>query len=128
MSFIADLAEYIETEGSSLGTRGTDLFMGKQPHNVADCVAIYEQVGEPQEKDVPLYNIGVQILVRNSVYATGEAKMKAVYDFLHQKANIELVSGQTYCYYVLAETSWVYLGTDEQRRHEWSLNLNLKVR
>lgn len=119
-----EIAAWLQTQ--TLGTVGTDIFVGSQPAAPDACVTVIETSGIAPSGYVPLKKPTVQVLVRSADYATGKTKADAVFDALHQLANIDL--GSFYVYYVLATSGMGSIGRDENQRHEWSGNFRLETR
>lgn len=121
---ITDIADHLATSG--VGTVGTDIFIGQQPPRSNDCITLYEKNGNEPSGYVPLKKPTIQVIVRNASYATGRAKAETVFDALHRQGNLTL--GDNHAYFILATSDVGYIGRDENRRHEWSLNFRLETR
>lgn len=123
---IDDLGTYLQTQ--SIGTLGTDLFQGHLPDTPDNCVAIFETGGPAPNKDLPLNKPTFQVIVRNASYATGRDKLEAIRTALHRKSNLSLVSGQTFAYYILAQSEGGHIGRDANGRDEFSMNFQAVTR
>ena len=123
---IDDVAAYLQAQ--SVGTVGTDIFKGTLPDSPDNCVAVYETGGPAPQKYLPINKPTFQILVRNKSYALGRDKLEAVRTALHRKSNLSLVSGQTFAYYILANSEGGHIGRDEAGRDEFSINFVAETR
>lgn len=125
MSILAtELADYLATH--SVGTVGTDIFIGRQPATPNSCVTVIETGGQAPSGYTPLSRPTVQVIVRDPSYETGRAKADAVFAALHQLANRDL--GSHFIYFVLSIADIGYLERDENERHEWSMNFRMARR
>jgi len=125
---ITEFAEYMED--FSLGTRGTDIFIGKKPSEITfnNIIGLYEVSSAGVERELDSRIKAVQVYIRNSSYVNGIAKCEQVVTLLHKNNNNTLVSGGNYYYYIFMESEPVALGRDEQDRSEWSINFVAKYR
>jgi hypothetical protein len=118
MSTLDDLTTYLQTAG--VGTVGTDLFQGFMPGTPNNAVCVIATGGPQPNPDIPLRSPTFQVLIRSSVYATGETKLALVRATLHQLANTQM--GSTYFYYILAISEGGYIGRDTAGLDEFSIN------
>ena len=91
---INDIYTYIGQETSL--TAGTDLFKSRQTESPNNQVVIYDTGGLEPDRYLPTADPTFQILVRNTSYSTGQSIVDEIVEALHQKENIELVTGGTY--------------------------------
>lgn len=100
MSVLEDLGGYLDSQ-SALVTLGTNFFYSLLPENPDNCAAIIEVGGV-----APVFTQGsnnapkierpqVQLLVRNTSYATGASNAYTLYLILTQIAN-QSINGTTY--------------------------------
>lgn len=100
MSVVVDLGGYLDSQLGTL-TLGTNFFYALMPENVSNCAAIYENTGAPPNFTMGSNNLPilerpqVQILVRNSSYATGMSLADSMYRVLTAIAN-QVINGHTY--------------------------------
>lgn len=114
-----DIAAKLAAE--SVGTVGTDIFIGVMPDTPDDCLVLNEYGGEaPDLIGTYVERPNCQVRVRNDEYTTGRAKCASVIEALHTLGDTTL-SGTRYLW-VQARQSPIYLGRDEKKRHEWSVN------
>jgi hypothetical protein len=125
MSLITDVADYLEAEG--VGTVGEDIFNSVVPEYPDGCVTVVDTGGIEPSRDIPTAEPTFQVLVRNSSYDTAKTKIDSIVALLHQKANAELVSGETYFYYIFLVAEPGYLGRDDNDREEFSANFVCKT-
>lgn len=116
---INDVYTYL-IAGTSLTS--SNLFKSFMPDSPGNCVCIYDTGGAEPDKDIPTGDPTFQIIVRNKDYETGHALMIELVDLLHQKRNIELVSGATYFYNIMLMGEPGHLGRDNKKRDEFSVN------
>jgi hypothetical protein len=110
----------------TLGAVGTDIFVSALPPTPDACFAVYDTEGTEPDSYLPVRNPTFQILVRNTSYALGKAKIDAIREALHKLANF--TSDSVYFYAVLATSDGGYIGKDENGRHEFSINFRCKTR
>lgn len=118
MAVAKEIAEYLEDQ--SIGTVGTDIFVGRFYEATDDQVKVVDTAGLSPEPVVEYHYPGFQIEVRNLVYATGETKANAIFDLLHQLFHTTIES-QVY-ERIDATASPTYIGMDEGERHHFVIN------
>lgn len=123
---IDDVATYLATNG--VGTVGTDLFKGYLPESPNACVSVLDTGGSQPDPDIPTKEPTFQIMIRSTNYSTGRSKLDTIRSLLHQEDNIELVSGQTYFYFILAISEGGHLGRDDNGRDLFSINFHCRTR
>lgn len=121
---IEDIATILDDAG--VGVLGTDMFIGSLPTTPNNAIVIVQTTGTEPDSELPLDNPTFQILIRNTTYTGGQEKLGDVKDALHQFSNQEI--GDTYFYYILANTNGGSIGRDEQDREEFSINFRCSVR
>ncbi len=60
------------------GRLGTDIFIGKEPQEPANCITIYDTGGPEQNAKLALDESTVQIRSRNTDYVNGYKKLEAI--------------------------------------------------
>lgn len=110
----------------TIGTVGTDIFVSAMPPTIDNVIGVYDSNGFAPDPYLPIRQPGFQIVIRNTSYATGKAKLDTVRDALHKLAN--LTQSGVYFYNILAMADGGYIGRDEQNRHEFSINFKCQVR
>jgi len=123
---IDDIADYLEDQ--SVGTVGTNIFVGQQPDSPANCVTIIDTGGLRPDIDLPTKKPTFQVLVRNTDYATGAAKLTSVRNALHNRYNETLVENGNYFYSINAITEGGHIGKDDIGHDEFSMNFEAWVR
>lgn len=119
MAYILDdLAAYMQT--NSIGTLGTDLFKSYMPDTVDTGVCILDTGGPMPDKDLPTKKPTFQVFIRGGTYILGRAKLDAVRALLHQVTNTTI--GDTYFYYILAQSEGGHIGRNERGLDEFSIN------
>lgn len=123
---INDVYTYLDAETDL--TAGTDLFKSRLTESPNNQVVIYNTGGLEPDRYLPTADPTFQILVRNTSYATGQSLVNDIVEALHQKTNIELVSGSKYFYYIFLMYEPEHIGRDDKGRHEFSINFVCKYR
>lgn len=123
-NYLDNLADYLEDE--SVGTVGTDIFVGVLPDSPDNCVALLGLSGMPTNADIKELEFPrFQALIRNTNYSTGADKMAAVRSALHV-----LIGEQLANYRVLRCHAWQEggsIGQDDKGRYEFSINFEAEV-
>ena len=88
MSLLEDISLRLETQGR--GTRGTDIFIGRQPSGPDDIITIWEFLGQEPINTMgpsgtaPAYKRPrFQVQVRNTSYAAAQTLADQVFSDLH---------------------------------------------
>lgn len=117
-----EIAAYLATQ--SVGTVGTNIFIGIIPDSPDNCVALFEYGGSaPDLVGTYVERPNLQVRVRNTSYSTGRAKCASVITALHTLGETTL-SGTRYLW-VAAKQSPISLGVDAKERYEWSINFQV---
>lgn len=99
MGMLEDLGGYLDTQTAL--TLGTDLFLGLLPDTPSNCVAMLENSGVGPDFTMGSNNLPklerpeIQVIVRNSSYATGRSLADTIYRALTQIAN-QSINSNTY--------------------------------
>jgi hypothetical protein len=115
---VDDVAQYLQTAG--LGTIGSDLFESYMPDTVDTGICVLDTGGPAPDADLPTHSPTFQVFIRGSNYITGRAKLDLVRSTLHQLANTQI--GNTYFYYILAQSEGGHIGRNERGLDEFSIN------
>jgi hypothetical protein len=122
-----ELAEYLEDEG--LGTVGVDIFVGYQPDTPDNCIVLYDEsaptLSESQAQTVDL--LGVQVLIRNTVYATAGGKAFTIHKNIIGFGGDSFIEGGSVVTDLYVVNSPVSIGRDSQNRNEWSSHYSMRV-
>ena len=116
---IDDVYTYLIEETSLTASNVFKSFMPDSPGN---CICIYDTGGAEPDKDIPTGDPTFQIIVRNKDYLIGHSLMIELVGLLHQKRNIELVTGTTHFYNIMLMGEPGHLGRDKKKRDEFSVN------
>lgn len=124
-----DIKDILVAE-SSLGLIfTTDLFISITPTTPDDCVTVIDTTGSSPDTTLAndlCRNPSLQIRVRNNDYRVGWDLANNILEVLHGRAN---ETWNTTLYMVILAMSEVgYLGMDDNNRHLFSINFNLKRR
>jgi hypothetical protein len=121
---IDDIAQYLVTEG--LGTLSTNIFKSFMPDSADNALSILDTGGPMPDPDIPTHSPTFQVFIRASNYALGKAKLDAVRNALHRLGNEQI--GDTYFYYILAQSEGGHIGRNERGLDEFSINFICKTR
>ena len=78
---LSEIGAYLATK--SIGTVGTDIFLGLMPDQPDNCVALYEYAGSPPDLHWNGEYPGLQVRVRDKSYAAARTKIGEVMEKLH---------------------------------------------
>lgn len=130
VSFLDQLTDYVAREGVgvSLPANGTvNIFAGKYPDSPDNCIAFLGQIGGKPNIYVKDFEYPrFQVVVRNTDYVTGEAKIRSVRNILHDK--LMLVTENFVALYIQAESDIIPIGEDDKGRSEFSINFSAQIR
>lgn len=125
MILIDDIADYLED--LEIGIVGTTIFKSYMPPTPDNCIAVLDTGGVEPDHDLPTKHPTFQVLVRSTDYATGKALLDSIRAGLHQ-AKGELISGQTFFYYVFALSEGGHIGRNDRGLDEFSINFECLTR
>jgi len=123
---IDNLAKYLED--NTIGTLRTNLFKAYLPDKPNNVVVVYDTGGFEPDVYLPTGLPTFQIFVRNENYTNGKAKVDAIVALVKSKANLQLVSGGVYFYYLTLMSEPVHIGRDKTERDEFSINVRSMIR
>jgi hypothetical protein len=123
---IDDIADYLEDQ--ELGTVGTDIYAGYLPDYPDSCITVLDTGGSPPDPDLPTKEPTFQVFIRDVNYSDGKTALDSVRSVLHQQANIQLVDGGNYFYFILAISEGGHVGRDEVGRDLFSINFQCRTR
>ncbi len=126
MGFIEDVAQHLHNQG--IGVLGTSLFKSYMPETPDNAIAVIATGGTKPDEYLPLKSPTFQVLIRNTDYQAGDAKLQAVRTALHQKINTLLIDGGIYFYKILAIAEGGPIGRDENARDSFSINFQCETR
>ena len=115
---IDDIAQYLVD--NSIGTIGTNIFKSYMPDSVDTGLSVLDTGGPQPDKELPTKSPTFQIFIRGADYITGRAKLDAVRTALHQIKNTTI--GNTFFYYILAQSEGGHIGRNERGLDEFSIN------
>lgn len=113
-----DIAQFLVD--NSIGTIGTDIFKSYMPDAADAGVCVLDTGGPQPDKELPTKSPTFQIFIRAADYITGRAKLDAVRTALHQVKNQNI--GNTFFYYILAQSEGGHIGRNERGIDEFSIN------
>ncbi len=127
-----DLAQWIGANITGLSyslDAGGNIFVDKLPSEPDRCIAVYTQGGVEADSKLPYDSPAIQIVIRSDASPLWALDTwQALYRRLHGLRHVELVAGGTLLIYALvAQASPIRLGTDDNDRHQYSLNLRTEV-
>jgi hypothetical protein len=129
-----DVAQLLEDLGlgdyRADGSVGGTIYLTHLPDAPDECMAVARYGGATSDSRLPYDNVNVQVRVRGNTtdVRTGERTAQDVYDALHGLGPRPLASGAELLLAVANQGGPVYMGRDENRRHEWAVNINCEIR
>jgi hypothetical protein len=118
---LADISTYLKNQ--SIGTPGTDMFLGQMPDQPDNCIALFEYAGSPPDLHWNGEYPGLQVRVRNKSYAMARAKIGEVMEKLHG-LHEQTLAGTRYLL-IKARGSPEILKRDASNRVELVLNFEI---
>lgn len=118
---LTEIGAYLATK--SIGTVGTDIFLGLMPDQPDNCIALFEYAGSPPDLHWNGEYPGLQVRVRNKGYAAARTKIGEVMDKLHG-LHEQTLSGTRYLL-VKARGSPEVLKRDANNRVELFVNFEI---
>lgn len=116
-----EIGAYLATK--SIGTVGTDIFLGLMPDQPDNCIALFEYAGSPPDLHWAGEYPGLQVRVRNKSYAAGRAKIGEIVKELHG-LHEQTLSGTRYLL-IRARGSPEVLKRDGNNRVELFINFEI---
>jgi hypothetical protein len=121
MPLLTEIGAYLATK--SIGTVGTDIFLGLMPDQPDNCIALFEYAGSPPDLHWAGEYPGLQVRVRNKSYAAGRAKIGEIVKELHG-LHEQTLSGTRYLL-IRARGSPEVLKRDANNRVELFVNFEM---
>lgn len=118
---LAEIGAYLATK--SIGTVGTDIFLGLMPDEPDSCIALFEYAGSPPDLHWNGEYPGLQVRVRDKSYAAARAKIGEVMEQLHG-LHEQMLSGTRYLL-IKARGSPEVLKRDANNRVELFVNFEV---
>lgn len=113
-----EIGAYLQTE--SVGTVGTDIWLGELQPTPDDAVGLFETPGaSPEVFDRTDYPT-LQVRVRSRLYSDGRTRIQSIFELLHGLAETDL-SGTRY-HLIRGKQTPFYLGQVDLERHEFVCN------
>lgn len=114
-----DIAKYLAAQ--SVGTFGTNIFVGREPTAPDECTTIYDTGGQPPDTDTQdLLRPKFQVRVRSATYEGGYAKQTQIRDLLILNAPIQTADSVFVAIFV--DTDFIALGRDDKERYISTMN------
>lgn len=118
-----DIAEFLED--ASVGTVGTDIFVGQMPDSPDNCITVYQYAGQKPQLGLDLEEPGLQIRVRNTSWAAAMTLAKSIYDLLHEKTWDTTMESGKVVYFIEATGSMAQGGKDPKGLYHVILNFTV---
>jgi len=118
---LKEIGTYLATK--SIGTVGTDIFLGLMPDQPDNCVTLFEYAGSPPDLHWAGEYPGLQVRVRNKSYAAARSKIGEVIEKLHG-LHEQTLSGTRYLL-IRARGSPEVLKRDASNRVELFVNFEI---
>ena len=128
MTLINQIAQHLHNQG--IGSLASSLFYSYLPDDdsLDFNITVLDTGGETPDIYLPTTAPTFQVFIRAKDYTTGKAKVDAIRTALHQQKNTELITGETYFYYIFLKAEGGHLGRNEAGRDEFSMNFYTKTR
>lgn len=132
MTLIEQVAKYLQ-DTLSLGTLGTDIFIGYLPDSPDSAIAVMDTGGLEPDVHIPTKKPTFQVFIRDVNYDDGKAVLDAVRSGLHNKfpgnsTTGLLVAGGTSIMNMFAMAEGGHIGRDEVGRDLFSINFRCMTR
>ena len=118
---LTEIGAYLATK--SIGTVGTDIFLGLMPDQPDNCIALFEYAGSPPDLHWNGEYPGLQLRVRNKSYAAARIKIGEAMTALHG-LHEQTLSGTRYLL-IKARGSPEILKRDANNRVELFVNFEI---
>ena len=118
---LREIGAYLATK--SIGTVGTDIFLGLMPDQPDNCIALFEYAGSPPDLHWNGEYPGLQVRVRNKSYAAARTKIGEAMTALHG-LHEQMLSGTRYLL-IKARGSPEVLKRDNNNRIELFVNFEI---
>jgi hypothetical protein len=118
---LTEIGAYLATK--SIGTVGTDIFLGLMPDQPDNCIALFEYAGSPPDLHWNGEYPGLQVRVRDKSYAAARTKIGEVMEKLHGLYE-QTLSGTRYLLFK-ARGSPEVLKRDNNNRVELFVNFEI---
>jgi len=118
---LREIGAYLATK--SIGTVGTDIFLGLMPDQPDNCIALFEYAGSPPDLHWNGEYPGLQVRVRNKSYAAARTKIGEAMTALHG-LHEQTLSGTRYLL-IKARGSPEVLKRDANNRVELFVNFEI---
>jgi hypothetical protein len=118
---LREIGAYLATK--SIGTVGTDIFLGLMPDQPDNCIALFEYAGSPPDLHWNGEYPGLQVRVRNKSYAAARTKIGEAMIALHG-LHEQTLSGTRYLL-IRARGSPEVLKRDANNRVELFVNFEI---
>ena len=127
--FVEELCDYLVTKTvfTTKGTTSGDIFFSFFPDISADpSGCIRESSGFEPPDGLPLYDSGVQIMIRGTDAETARQKAAAVYNEFHGLSNVALTS--SHIMFATGSGPPFDIGPDKRGRHLFTMNFHFRTR
>ena len=118
---LTEIGAYLATK--SIGTVGTDIFLGLMPDQPDNCIALFEYAGSPPDLHWNGEYPGLQVRVRNKSYVAARTKIEEAMTALHG-LHEQTLSGTRYLL-IKARGSPEVLKRDNNNRVELFVNFEI---
>jgi len=129
---VVEMAKYLAEIGlgklDETGANG-NIFVGVLPESPDECISLYPTGGQYSPTGEPYDDPTVQIIVRGGQDPRTPAELaQSIYDALHGFRGGSFVDGGAYIVSCRGlQSAPAHIGRDENRRHEYSVNFQLRV-
>jgi hypothetical protein len=117
-----DIATLIAEAELSWSAVGTDVFIGNLPDTPDDCCKVSPTTGRPPTLTTEMEIPGIQVIIRDTVFADAYKGANNLYKYMHQKCLPEITGTTRNIYFIEVTGAPIYLGQDQKQRHLFSIN------
>lgn len=108
---------------------GGTIFLAALPSTPDRCIAVARYAGGESDSRLPYDEVNLQVRVRGTADpTTAEGAAQDVYDDLHGLGMLTLPGGTWLQLAVGNQGGPIYIGRDQNGRHEFTVNLRAEVR
>jgi len=132
MTLLEEIAQLLHDLGVGTytpNTAGGTIFLAALPTSPDRCMAVARYGASEADSKLPYDEISIQIRCRGSAVDARQAEQDAqnVYDALHGLENRELAGGTWLALAVGIQSGPVYIGRDQNGRHEYVVNFRAEI-
>lgn len=126
---LVEVAEYISDNGIGIFDKtglGGNIFINMLPSSPDICISIYDSGGRQADSKLGYSLLSFQVIVRGDLNPfSSRSKAQLIYDLLHGFTGLFVDNGHWIVSCLGIQSGPTHIGTDDNGRHEYSLNFRL---